>query len=87
MSTLTVTSRGQVTIRKDVLKHLGVKPVEKIVLELLPGGRAALSAVEQNAPVRTLHGFLIGKTNGAALSIEQINDAIAKAGAKAGAGK
>jgi uncharacterized protein YqeY len=75
MSTLTVTSRGQVTIRKDVLK------------QLLPGGRAALSAVEQNAPVRTLHGFLIGKTNGAALSIEQINDAIAKAGAKAGAGK
>jgi hypothetical protein len=26
MSTLTVTSKGQVTLRKDVLDHLGVQP-------------------------------------------------------------
>ncbi|MGB9407614.1 MAG: hypothetical protein WCA89_08760 [Terracidiphilus sp.] len=87
MATLTVTARGQVTFRKDVLNHLGVKPGEKIALELMPGGRAALRAVEQKAPVRLLHGFLKGKTNGAVLSAEEIEDAIAKAGAAAGAGK
>jgi hypothetical protein len=30
MSTLTVTAKGQVTLRKDVLEHLGVHPGEKI---------------------------------------------------------
>lgn len=87
MATLTVTARGQVTFRKEVLQHLGVKPGERIALELLPGGRAALRAVEQKAPVRALHGFLKGKTNGAALSVKEINDAIAETGAMAGAGK
>ena len=33
MTTLTVTARGQVTFRKDVLQHLGIKPGEKIELD------------------------------------------------------
>ena len=44
MTTLTVTARGQVTFRKDVLQHLGIKPGEKIELDLLPGGRGILRA-------------------------------------------
>jgi antitoxin PrlF len=35
MILLTVTERGQVTIRKEVLKHLGIKPGDKIELDLL----------------------------------------------------
>lgn len=42
MATLTVTARGQVTFRKDVLKHLGIQPGDKIRLDLLPDGRAEL---------------------------------------------
>ncbi|TIM61624.1 MAG: transcriptional regulator, partial [Mesorhizobium sp.] len=34
-----------------------------------------------------LHGFLKGKTNGQVLTIEEIDEAIAEAGAAAGAGK
>ena len=30
MTTLTVTARGQVTFRKDVLQHLGIKPGDKL---------------------------------------------------------
>jgi bifunctional DNA-binding transcriptional regulator/antitoxin component of YhaV-PrlF toxin-antitoxin module len=30
MATLTVTARGQVTFKKEVLQHLGIKPGEKI---------------------------------------------------------
>jgi len=33
MATLTVTARGQVTFRKDVLRHLGIEAGEKIELE------------------------------------------------------
>jgi len=39
MSTVTVSARGQVTFRKEVLQHLGIKPGDKIELQLLPGGK------------------------------------------------
>jgi len=34
MATLKVTERGQVTFRKEVLRHLGVRPGERIELNL-----------------------------------------------------
>jgi bifunctional DNA-binding transcriptional regulator/antitoxin component of YhaV-PrlF toxin-antitoxin module len=85
MTTLTVTSRGQVTFRKDVLKHLGVEPGGRIHLDLLPDGRAELTAENPKNSFRELYGFLNGKTNGARLSIEEIGDAIAESGAGAAA--
>ncbi len=84
MTTLTVTARGQVTFRKDVLKHLGIQPGDKIRLDLLPDGRVELRAERSQSSWRALQGFLKGKTNGARLSIEDINDTIAEAGAAAG---
>lgn len=86
MSTLTVTARGQVTFRKEVLQHLGIKPGEKIELDLLPDGRAELRAAHPKGSFRDLRGILKSKTNGARLSIEEINEAIAEAGAKSGTG-
>lgn len=87
MTTLTVTSRGQVTFRREVLQHLGIKPGEKIELDLLPDGRAQLRATQQQAPLRQLAGFLQGKTNGKVLTIEEIDQAIAQASAAAGKGE
>ncbi len=87
MTTLTVTTRGQVTFRKDILQHLGIRPGEKIELNLLPDGKAELVAVRPKGSFRDLHGFLKGKTNGRVLSVEEINEAIADAGAMAGANK
>jgi AbrB family looped-hinge helix DNA binding protein len=45
MTTLTVTARGQVTLRKNVLKHLGIRPGERIELDKLPDGRVSLKAM------------------------------------------
>jgi bifunctional DNA-binding transcriptional regulator/antitoxin component of YhaV-PrlF toxin-antitoxin module len=87
MATLTVTAKGQVTFRKKVLQHLGIEPGEKVEIDLLPNGRAALSAMQPKASVRALHGFLKGKTNGKVLTVEEIDNAIAEAGASAGAGE
>ena len=86
MTILTVTARGQVTFRKDVLKHLGIQPGGKIRLDLLPDGRAELCAEQPQGAWRELHGSLRGKGNGRRLSIEEIDDAIAAAGAAAGMG-
>ena len=84
VTTLSVTARGQVTFRKDVLKHLGIRPGDKIELDLLPGGRAELRAKQPKGSWNDLAGFLDGKTNGVHLTIEEINEAIAEAGAAAG---
>ena len=86
MATLTVTAEGEVTFQEEVLKHLGVRPGEKITLDLLPEGRAELRA-QPKGSWDDMVGFLDGKTNGARLSIEEIDQAIAEAGAAAGLGE
>lgn len=87
MTTLTVTARGQVTLRKDILQHLGVAPGDQIDVDLLPNAQAELRAARRRGSVADLRGYLKGKTNGRQLSIEQIDEAIAKAGANAGSGR
>jgi bifunctional DNA-binding transcriptional regulator/antitoxin component of YhaV-PrlF toxin-antitoxin module len=84
MATLSVTARGQVTFRKDVMKHLGIQPGGKIRVDLLPDGRAELRADRPDGSWDEMRNFFAGKTNGARLSIDDINDAIAQAGAAAG---
>ena len=78
MTTLTVTARGQVTFRKDVLQHLGIKPGEKIELDLLPDGRATLKAAQPSGSIAGFVGLLAGKTRKVA-TLEEINEATAQA--------
>ena len=79
MAILSVTTRGQVTFRREVLNHLGIKPGDKIEVDLLPNGLAQLSSVQPRRSIRELNGFLRGKTNGIRLTTEEIDDAIAQA--------
>ena len=45
MTKLTITAPGQqVTFRKDALQHLGIRPGDKIELDLLPDGRGVIKA-------------------------------------------
>lgn len=76
MTTLTVTARGQVTFRKQVLQHLGIKPGDKVELELLPGGKAALRAARPAGSITGFVGLLSSKTD-KVVSIEEMNAAIA----------
>lgn len=77
MATLTVSARGQVTFRKEVLQHLGVKPGEKIELDLLPDGRGVLKAARPAGSIRSFVGLLAGRTDQVA-TIEEIGDAAAQ---------
>lgn len=43
-SILTVTARGQVTFRKEILGHLGIRPGQQIAVDKLPNGRITLYA-------------------------------------------
>ena len=84
MATLSVTTRGQVTFRKEVLQHLGIQPGDRIRLDLLPDGRAELTADRPKGSWRDLHGMLKAKGDGPRFTIEEINEAIAQAAAAAG---
>jgi bifunctional DNA-binding transcriptional regulator/antitoxin component of YhaV-PrlF toxin-antitoxin module len=78
MSTLTVTAKGQVTLRKDLLKDIGVQPGEKIAVDKLPGGRIAMKAARPTGKISDVFDLFKGR-NGPSLSIEQINKVAARA--------
>lgn len=75
MSTLTVTSKGQVTLRKDLLEHLGVRPGEKVSVEKLPNGRIEVKAIRATGKISDVFGFL-KREDGPSLSIDEINKII-----------
>ncbi len=78
MTTLTDNEKGQITFRKDVLQHLGIRPGEKIELDLLPDGRGLIKAARPAGTIDGFVGLLAGRTNKVA-SIEEINDSAAQA--------
>ncbi len=76
MSTLTVTAKGQITLRKDLLRHLGVEPGQKIEINELPGGRIEVKAERAAGTIDGFIGLLAGKARKVA-TIEEMNDAAA----------
>lgn len=76
MSTLTVTAKGQVTLRKDLLQHLGIEQGEKIEVTTLPGGRVEIRAARPTGSIDGFVGLLAGKTRRVA-TIEEMNEAAA----------
>jgi AbrB family looped-hinge helix DNA binding protein len=76
MITLTVTTKGQVTLRKDLLEHLGVHPGEKITVDKLPDGRIEVRAAWPTGKISDAFDFL--KKNGPSLSIEEMNKIAAR---------
>jgi bifunctional DNA-binding transcriptional regulator/antitoxin component of YhaV-PrlF toxin-antitoxin module len=76
MTTLTVTARGQVTFRKDVLQHLAIRPGEKIELDKQPDGEVTLRAVRPTGTIEDFFGLLAGKTKKVA-TLDEIEQAAA----------
>ncbi len=76
MTTVTVTERGQVTFRKDVLNHLGIRPGDKIELTKLPDGLVTLRAEKPAGTIDGFLGFLAGRTTKVA-TLDEIGEAAA----------
>ena len=72
---LTVTAKGQVTLRKDVLRHLGVRPGDKLSVDLLNDHRIELRP-KPGKPVSTIFG-LLEQSNTKRLTIEEIGEVAA----------
>lgn len=71
MSRLKVTAKGQVTLKKDILNHLGVRPGETVAVSKLPSGTIEVRAARGNSDISDAFGILKhrGKRR---LSIEEI---------------
>jgi len=76
MSTLTITAKGQVTCRKDVLLHLGVTPGKKLEVTKLPNGQLTVRAERAVGNINNFFGCLRDPA-GSVLSIESMNEVIA----------
>jgi AbrB family looped-hinge helix DNA binding protein len=72
MTTLTITAKGQVTLRRDVLEHLGVGPGEQVDVTLLPDGRIEVRAAAKGE-IASVFGML-SRAGGPVLSIDDMNE-------------
>jgi hypothetical protein len=73
MTTLTVTAKGEVTLRKDLLRHLGVHPGEKITVDKLPDGRIAMKAARPTGKISDVFN-LLKRERGPSVSIDEIDE-------------
>jgi AbrB family looped-hinge helix DNA binding protein len=77
MPTLTVTSKGQITLRKKALRHLGLQAGDQVEYELLADNQIRLHPAKRTGTIDDLYGFLKGKGNGKTATIEEMNESIA----------
>ena len=73
MTKLTITAKGQITLKQEVLKHLRVSPGEKIEADKLPDRRILVRAAAQDGAIGDFIGCLSPRA-GPGLTIEEINE-------------
>ncbi|MGH9606816.1 MAG: AbrB/MazE/SpoVT family DNA-binding domain-containing protein [Terracidiphilus sp.] len=77
MATLTVTAKGQITLKQELLRHLNVSPGQKVDVEKLPDGRLVVRPAARKGSIAAFSGSL-AKEGTPRLTIEEINEVIAK---------
>lgn len=81
MTKLTITAKGQVTLKRELLRHLGVGPGAKVEAEKLPDGRIVVRAAELEGAVNDFIGCL-AQRRGPKLTVREINEIVARGWAK-----
>lgn len=71
-ATLKITSKGQVTLKRELLDELGVDPGDRIVVEPVAPGRVEIRRAEQRGGLAAFVGCL-KQTAGPALSLKDIH--------------
>jgi len=74
MVRLKVTAKGQVTLKKEVLDHLGIKPGDEIDVDLIPEKGARLRSVPRGNIEDFFNSF--GNPHNIHATLEEIQDAI-----------
>lgn len=77
MTTLTITAKGQVTLKKSLLRHLGVEPGQKIEVDELPHGKVVVRAAREEGDLADFIGCL-SKEGTRPLTIDEMNEIAAQ---------
>ncbi len=72
---LTVTAKGQITLQRAVLDHLGVASGDRVSVTLLPEGRVEIRSLSSRPPVSACRGIL-RRPGQPAVTIEDMQAAI-----------
>jgi hypothetical protein len=78
MLELTVTAKGQVTLKQAVLDHLGVRPGQRVGVALLPDGRVELRQVAGQQGIVGFRGAL-KRPGQRVVSLREMQEAIERA--------
>ena len=76
LTVLTITAKGQITLKQELLRHLNITPGQKVQVDKLPDGRLTVRPAPQKGSIAAFSGSLARKGT-PRLTIEQINEAIA----------
>ncbi len=74
-STLTITAKGQVTLKKEVLDHLGVGPGDKVEVDLVAPGRVEVRALPPDPGGWDAFFGCLARPGTRALTLEEIGEA------------
>jgi len=61
MTTLTVTTKGQITLKQELLRHLKVAPGQKVGVDMLPDGRLLVRPAVRKHSIKGFSGYLAKK--------------------------
>jgi antitoxin PrlF len=75
MPTLTVTTKGKITLQQDLLKHLGVAPGQQVKVHKLPGGALTIGNYTQNGNINDFIACL-HKPDTPIVSIDEMNEVV-----------
>jgi bifunctional DNA-binding transcriptional regulator/antitoxin component of YhaV-PrlF toxin-antitoxin module len=73
MTALTVTAKGQITLKQELLRHLNVTPGQKVEVEKLPDGRLVVATATPTGSINDFIGSL-AKKDGIKLTLEEIKE-------------
>ncbi|MDQ8027959.1 MAG: AbrB/MazE/SpoVT family DNA-binding domain-containing protein [Brevundimonas sp.] len=76
-SALSITSKGQITLKKDLLNHLGIEPGDKVDVVMAPGGKLLVTPARVKKPMSALLN-LLPPYAGPPVTDEQIEAGIAR---------
>ena len=77
MTTLTITAKGQITLKKELLAALGLRPGDKVVVEPNETGGVVLTRAPKTGSWDDIAGML-RRPGQRAVTIEEMNETIAK---------
>ena len=78
MTTLTITAKGQITLKREVLEHLGLQPGSRVEVDLLPNGKVGLMPVHAAASTSwDDYWASLPRYDGPTITLEQMDEAVA----------